>query len=277
MCRRDTTRFYLLINKEKELGRYYLGFFLGCAQSLMFSKESVATVRVLSLNGCTVVTPKDVKCCGMPASGYGRHEDVLEAAKHNIELFEQQHVETIVTDCATCGSTLKEYRTLLSSDPDWATRADAFSEKVRDISEFLAEIPLEKPQGRVDLRVTYHDPCHLRRAQGVWEAPRNLLKMIDGLEFVELPEANWCCGSAGTQLITHHETSLQVLKRKADNLGETEAEVVASGCPGCQMHLQVGIRRHRLKMTVTHPIELLARAYDTKSQRPHKKRLSKNS
>ena len=91
--------------------------------------------------------------------------------------------------------------------------------------------------------------------------------MIEGLEFVELPEANWCCGSAGTQLITHPETSLQVLKRKSDNLKETEADVVASGCPGCQMHLQVGIRRSRLKMKVTHPIELLARAYDAEQKK----------
>ncbi len=242
--------------------RYNVGFFLGCAQSLLFSKASAATVRVLSVNGCTVITPKEVKCCGMPAIGYGRHEEVVEGAKHNIELFERHRVEKIVTDCATCGSTLKEYGAILSNDSDWAQRAKTFSEKVRDISEFLTEIPLKKPAGRVDLRVTYHDPCHLRRAQGVWEAPRNLLKMIDGLDFVELPESNWCCGSAGSQLLTHHETSLQVLRRKTDNLEKTKAEVVASGCPGCQMHLQVGIRRGRLKMKVAHPMELLARAYD---------------
>ena len=252
-----------LPEKTQAIGdqHYRIGFFLGCAQSLMFSNESNATVQVLSINGCTVITPKELKCCGMPATGYGRLEEVLEAAKHNIELFEKQEVERIVTDCATCGSTLKEYAKLLSNDREWAERAKAFSAKVRDISEFLAEIPLKKPAGRLDLKVTYHDPCHLRRAQGVWEAPRKLLNMIDGLDFVELPEANWCCGSAGSQLITHHETSLQVLERKMDNVEATGAQVVTSGCPGCQMHLQVGVRRRRLNMRVTHPIELLAQAY----------------
>ncbi len=242
--------------------RYKVGFFLGCAQSLMFSDESKATVRVLSANGCTVITPRETKCCGMPAIGYGRHEEVVAAAKHNIELFEKQQVEKIVTDCATCGSTLKEYGAILSDEFDWADRARAFSEKVKDISEFLAGIPLRKPAGKLDLKVTYHDPCHLRRAQGVWQEPRKLLNTIDGLEFIELPESNWCCGSAGSQLITHHDTSVQVLDRKMDNVASTGAQVVASGCPGCQMHLQVGVRRRRLNMTVTHPIVLLAQAYD---------------
>ena len=238
-----------------------VGFFLGCAQSLIFADESAASVRVLARNGCTVVTPKETVCCGMPALGYGRQDLVREQARQNIALFEQSDVETIVTDCATCGSTLKDYGHLLANDPAWAERAAAFSHKVRDISEFLMSIPLEKPQGRIKARVTYHDPCHLRRAQGVWKQPRELLRMIDGLEFVELPEADWCCGLAGTQLITHYETSLKVLKRKTDNLATTRAEYVASGCPACQMQLNVGVRRQGLDVQVVHPITLLDRAY----------------
>ena len=135
----------------------------------------------------------------MPAHGYGRLDLVRKQAQHNIAEFESQDVDVIVTDCATCGSTLKEYGAYLKDDPEWAERAEAFSGKVKDVSEFLAEIPLEKPQGRVEARVTYHDPCHLRRAQRVWKQPRDLLKQIDGLEFVELGEADWCCGSAGPE------------------------------------------------------------------------------
>ena len=120
---------------------------------------------------------------------------------------------------------------LLADDPDWARAGAAFSRKVRDVSEFLMYIPLEKPQGRLEARVTYHDPCHLRRAQGVWKQPRALLQMIDGLEFVELPEADWCCGSAGSQLITHYETSLKVLDRKMDHLESTQAETDRLGLP----------------------------------------------
>jgi glycolate oxidase iron-sulfur subunit len=242
--------------------RFRVGFFLGCAQSLMFAMESAATVRVLARNGCTVVTPKETVCCGMPAAGYGRQDLVRKQARHNIALYEQSDLDVIVTDCATCGSTLKEYGNLLADDPAWAERAESFSKKVRDVSEFLASIPLEKPPGRIEARVTYHDPCHLRRGQGVWKQPRALLKMIDGLEFVELPEADWCCGSAGSQLITHYETSLQVLKRKMDNLESTHAEYIASGCPACQMQLNVGIRQRGLSVQVVHPVMLLDQAYE---------------
>lgn len=244
--------------------RYRVGFFLGCAQSLMFAAESAATVRVLARNHCTVITPKDVKCCGMPALGYGYKETVQDLARHNIALFEQAAVDVIVTDCATCGSTLKEYDQLLAEDPAWAERAAAFSRKVRDVNEFLMEIPLDKPAGRLETRVTYHDPCHLRRAQGVWEQPRALMQLIAGVEFIELPEADWCCGSAGTQLITHPQTSLKVLARKMNNLQTTEAQVVASGCPGCQMQLNVGVRQRGLRVEVVHPVMLLDRAYSQK-------------
>ncbi len=240
---------------------YRVGFFLGCAQSLMFAGESAATVRVLARNGCTVITPRDVQCCGMPARGYGRADLVQAQARHNIALFEKLNVDAIITDCATCGSTLKEYGSFLSVDDEWAPRAKDFSAKVYDISEFLARIPLLPPPGRVEGTVTYHDPCHLRRAQGVWKEPRQLLEMIDGLELREMPAADSCCGSAGSQLISHYETSLKVLKRETDNMAKTGADMVASGCPGCQMQLSVGIRRQGLEMKVVHPIELLDRAY----------------
>jgi len=240
--------------------RYQVGFFLGCAQSLLFAGESAATVRVLARNGCRVITPRDVECCGMPARGYGQLDQVRAQARHNIAVSERYPVDVVVTDCATCGSTLKEYNTLLEDDPEWAARAQVFNRKVRDVSEFLAEIPLEKPGGRLKARVTYHDPCHLRRAQHVWEQPRSLMTLIDGLEFVEMPESDWCCGSAGSQLITHYQTSIKVLDRKIEKLDGTGAQIVASGCPGCQMQLNAGIQRNGLEVRVAHPITLLDEA-----------------
>ena len=249
------------ITEAKGKAKYRAGFYLGCAQSLMFAEASAATVRVLARNGCTVVTPKDVVCCGMPAKGYGRIDLVRSQAQHNIALFEQANVDVIVTDCATCGSTLKEYGALLADDSAWASRASAFSKKVRDVSEFLAEIPLAKPRGRIEARVTYHDPCHLRRGQHVVKQPREILRAIDGITFVELPEADWCCGSAGSQLITHYETSTRVLDRKMENVAATGAQYLASGCPGCQMQLNVGLRRRGLDVKVVHPVQLLDEAY----------------
>ena len=241
--------------------RYRVGFFLGCAQSLLFAEQSAATVRVLVRNGCDVITPHDVECCGMPARGYGRLDLVERLARHNIAVFERWKLDAIVCDCATCGSTLKEYGSLLASDPGWAPRAEAFRRKIRDVSEFLAEIPLRPPARRVPKRVTYHDPCHLRRGQRVWKQPRALLSGIDGLDLVELPEADWCCGSAGSQLITHYETSLKVLNRKVDNIAHTGCHVVASGCPGCRMQLHAGAQRRGLDVEVVHPVQLLDEAY----------------
>ena len=252
------------VTESRGASRWRVGFFLGCAQSLLFASQSAATVRVLSRNGCTVIAPKEIVCCGMPARGYGRDDLVAEQARRNIAVFEQEKVDFVITDCATCGSMLKEYGDLLASDPAWGERAAAFSQKVRDISEFLGDeekIALEKPQGRLEARVTYHDPCHLRRGQGVWQEPRALLGKVNGLELVELPEADWCCGSAGSQLITHYDTSLKVLQRKMDNITATGAQFIASGCPGCQMQLNVGVRRSGLAVQVVHPVEILDRAY----------------
>ena len=187
------------VTEAKGESRYRVGFFLGCAQNILFAGDRAAAVRVLVRNGCTVITPKGSVCCGVPAAGYGRQDLVLKQARHNIALFERAGVDLIITDCATCGSTLKEYGQLLADDLEWKDRARTFSAKVRDVSEFLASIPIEKPTGRIERRVTYHDPCHLRRGQGIWSQPRALLKLINGISFVELPEADWCCGSAGSR------------------------------------------------------------------------------
>ena len=131
-------------------------------------------------------------------------------ARHNIDVLEKLDADVIATACATCGSTLKEYGPhLLAEDTEYSARARAFSTKVKDISEFLGTIPLHEPQPPLKTRVTYHDPCHLRRGQNVWREPRRLLQLA-GAELGELREANWCCGSAGTQAITHYEGSMQV-------------------------------------------------------------------
>ncbi len=245
-------------NSERQ---YRVGFFLGCFQSLVFAEGSAATVRVLAANGCQVVMPKDVKCCGMPHMGYGDVEEARALARHNIDLFGRLDVDVIVTDCATCGSTLKRYGShILAQDPEYVGRASAFSARVRDISEFLGSIPLREPEHPVRIRVTYHDPCHLGWGQNVRQQPRQLLQLA-GTELVEMKESDWCCGSAGTQVFTHYETSMRVLTRKIANAAATEAPVIATGCPGCQLQLGLGVQRTGLRASVLHPIQVLDRAY----------------
>ncbi len=240
--------------------RAHVAFFLGCIEGAMMGNGANATVEVLAENGCEVVIPKDVKCCGMPMVGYGFKDTAREMARHNIDLLLGLKVEAIITDCATCGSSLKEYAHWLEGDAEYAERAKQFAAKVRDISEFLVEIGIRPPQGRVAARVTYHDPCHLCRAQGVRQQPREVLRAA-GVELVEMAGADTCCGSAGTQLITHYHTSVGVLERKMENVAATEAEIVASGCPGCQMQLTLGVKRRGLKAKVAHPSQILAQAY----------------
>jgi glycolate oxidase iron-sulfur subunit len=240
--------------------RAHIAYFLGCVQGVMMAEGSKATVEVLAENGCDIVIPPNVKCCGMPMVGYGFKDEAREMARHNIDLLLGLNVDAIITDCATCGSSLKEYPHWLAGDPEYAERAEQFAAKIRDISEFLDEIGIRPPKGKVNARVTYHDPCHLCRAQGIREQPRQMLRAA-GVELVEMEGADTCCGSAGTQLITHYHTSVGVLETKMDNVSATEAEIIASGCPGCQMQLTVGTKRRGLDAKVVHPSQLLAQAY----------------
>jgi glycolate oxidase iron-sulfur subunit len=237
-----------------------VAYFLGCVQGVMMAEGSKATVDVLAENGCDIVIPANVKCCGMPMVGYGFKDEARDMARHNIDLLLGLNVDAIITDCATCGSSLKEYPHWLAGDPDYAGRAEAFAAKVRDISEFLVEIGIRPPKGKVEATVTYHDPCHLCRAQGIREQPREMLRAA-GVELVEMEGADTCCGSAGTQLITHYHTSIGVLESKMDGVSATGAGIVASGCPGCQMQLGLGVKRRGLDAEVLHPSQLLARAY----------------
>jgi glycolate oxidase iron-sulfur subunit len=245
---------------EQSVRRARVGFFLGCVQSLIFAEGSAATVRVLAENGCEVITPRQVKCCGMPANGYGDRETLRELARYNVDLFANLDVDAIITDCATCGSTLKEYPEFLAHDPDYAEKARAFAAKVQDVSAFLATIPLREPRQPLAVKVTYHDPCHLIRGQKVRNQPRQILA-LSGAELVEMREADVCCGSAGTKIVTHYETSVAILDKKIANVAATGADVVASGCPGCQLHLGLGARRAGLGVKVCHPVQLLDAAY----------------
>ncbi|MGA7731948.1 MAG: (Fe-S)-binding protein [Chloroflexia bacterium] len=241
--------------------RYRVGFFLGCVMSTVFAETSQATVRVLSENGCEVVTPKTQQCCGAPHAEEGDFESVKRFARHNIALFERYHVDYIICDCAACGAQTKEYAELLHDDPQWGIRARAFSAKVRDIMEFLGEIPLNAPRATLEQRVSYHEACHLCHVQKVREQPRRVLESIPGVELQPLQESDMCCGSAGVYNITHNDRSMLILDRKMANIETTEADVVLTGNPGCMLQLDYGRRASRSRKPVLHPVQLLDAAY----------------
>ncbi|MCM0082650.1 (Fe-S)-binding protein [Geomonas sp. Red32] len=231
------------------------GFFLGCVMSLVFSEASLATVELLSLLGYKVITPKDQKCCGAPNMLGHDAEGLQQAARFNTGLFSSHDLDFVVTDCGGCGAELKKYGHHLEGD----SKAAAFSAKVADISEILAGEAetlkgLLKP---LPVKVTYHDPCHIAHCQGIRSQPRSLIKLIPGIDFRELPEADACCGSAGTYNIEKPEMSERVLNRKVANIQQTGAEYLVTGNPGCLLQLKKALAESSPQVKVIHLTELL--------------------
>ncbi|HYX48262.1 MAG TPA: heterodisulfide reductase-related iron-sulfur binding cluster, partial [Ktedonobacteraceae bacterium] len=169
-----------------------------------------------------------------------------------------------IINSAGCGSNLKEYGHLLHDDPAYATRANAFSSKVKDISEFLMSIELNREMGSVNRTVTYHDACHLFHGQKIKLQPRELLHAIPGLTIVNLKESDWCCGSAGIYNITNQEMASQLLERKMNNILATDTHTVITGNPGCMMQIALGARKKGYELTVMHPVQLLDESYRAK-------------
>ena len=246
------------ITPAKGEERGTIGFFLGCVMSLIFSEASRATIELLSSLGYRVITPRNQVCCGAPNMLGGDLEGLKEDARTNIDIFSGYDVDFIVTDCGGCGAELKKYGHHLEHDG----AAAAFSAKVRDISQVLAmhAAELQAKLKPVDLRVTYHDPCHIAHCQGIRTQPRQLLKLIPGLQYSELAEADACCGSAGTYNIAKPEMSDRILQRKLDNIRASNAEVLVTSNPGCLLQLKKGLADQLPHVRLMHLTELLAKS-----------------
>ncbi len=207
-----------------------VAYFRGCGMEMMFPAAAAATRDILGTTTALIV--RDNPCCGMPHLAHGLRGDFLALAKENIDLFAD--VDIIVTDCGSCGGTLKRFGAYLAADPAWRDKAAAFSGKVMDLTEYLAKVGYQ-PRAKVDVPVTWHDPCHLVRGQGIRQQPRELLKATG--KFVELKEADRCCGGAGSFHIDYPDAAAQVLARKQANIEKTGAAIVVSGCPSCLVQL----------------------------------------
>jgi Fe-S oxidoreductase len=167
----------------------------------------------------------------------------------------------ILVNAAGCGVAMKEYKDLLKEDPEYADKAKEFSERVKDVSEFLAEKGIAAPTREVRARITYQDPCHLAHGQGVRAQPRSLLAQIPGLKLIEMRDSDRCCGSAGIYNITHPDISMQVLDEKMTNVRATEPEMIVTANAGCMLQLRLGARRAGMNVEVLHVMDLLDRAY----------------
>jgi glycolate dehydrogenase iron-sulfur subunit len=227
-----------------------VAFMQGCIQRVFFGDVNAATVRVLSAEGWEVHSPRQPRCCGALQIHAGVEDEALDLARATIAAYESYDV--IVANVAGCGSAMKDYGHLLGDDPAWAERAAAFSAKVRDVHELLAEHEPQAVRHPIQLRAAYHDACHLAHAQKVRAQPRELLRGIPGLELLEPAEWELCCGSAGIYNLLQPEAADQLGTRKAENLRATGAEAIAAANPGCALQ----ISRH-LDLPIYHPMTLL--------------------
>jgi len=241
--------------------RYRVAMLIGCAQDLIFSDVNRDTVEVLAQNGCEVITPPEQLCCGSLHAHNGELALARQLARRQIDQFPPGQFDAIISNAGGCGSHLKHYQQLLEDDPEYSERARLWDSRVKDIHEWLVQIGIRAPSTAPAQTVTYHESCHLAHGQKIVTQPRQLLSAIPNLKLVELPESNWCCGSAGIYNLIQPEMAGQLLERKLNHIRATGATTVATGNPGCLLQLVNGARQRGWELRVVHPVTLLAEAY----------------
>ena len=237
--------------------RARVGMLLGCVQREFFPGVNAATVRVLTAEGCEVVTPRAQGCCGALSLHAGRAAEAAAFAKRTISAFESLGVDAVVVNAAGCGSSMKDYADVLAGDPQWHERAERFSAKVRDISELLVELGPVAPRHPLPLVAAYHDACHLSHAQGVRLPPRQLLAAIPDLELREIAEADICCGSAGVYNLFQPDAARDLGDRKARHVLGTGAEVLVTANPGCLLQIQAAALRTGHSLALAHTVQVI--------------------
>jgi glycolate oxidase iron-sulfur subunit len=237
--------------------RAVVGMLTGCVQDVFFPQVNVATAGVLAAEGCDVIVPPGQGCCGALSLHGGRRAEAARFARQTIEAFERAAVDAVVVNSAGCGSAMKEYEHVLGDDPAWAARAAAFSARVRDFSEFLAELGPVASRAPLPLRIAYHDACHLAHAQRITAEPRTLLRAIPGVTLADIAEAGTCCGSAGIYSLVQPQAAAELGARKAAAVGATGADLLVSANPGCTLQIAQALAAAGRPMPVAHVAEVL--------------------
>jgi glycolate oxidase iron-sulfur subunit len=237
--------------------RARVGLLAGCVQRVFFQGVNEATVRVLTAEGCEVVVPPALGCCGALSVHAGRDDEARAFARRAITELERAQVDAVVVNAAGCGSSMKEWGRLLRDDPAWAARAAAMAAKTRDVNEYLAALGPVAPRHPLRARVAYHDACHLAHAQGIRSQPRALLGAIPGLELVELADADQCCGSAGIYNLVEPSSAREIGLRKIESVLGAAPELLVSANPGCSLQIAMLLCERGQSVPTAHPIEVL--------------------
>ncbi|OEH84480.1 hypothetical protein BHU72_09750 [Desulfuribacillus stibiiarsenatis] len=244
-----------------------VALFTGCSMNYIYPNVGKSIVEILNANGVDVVIPKDQSCCGAPIYIHGDRKAAIGMAKGNIAAMNKHDdIEAIITGCGTCGSQWQKYFPEMMEDQPEAEKSKEYSKKVYDIAYFLTDILQIDTSllGEVNRTVTYHDPCHLKRGMNVYKEPRQLLKSIPGLKFVEMKNADRCCGGAGSFSLTHFDLSMDIHKHKTEALKASGADTVVTGCGSCMMQFADGHDQAKIEVPIMHTMEVLAESYRNK-------------
>lgn len=241
-----------------------VGLFRGCIMDILFTETNINTVRLLNAAGFDVVIPESQNCCGALHAHSGEQSDAKELAKRNIRAFKEAGVDWIISNAGGCGAMLVDYGHLLHDEPEWKADAAWFASRTVDISKILADkgnLPqsLGKSAEEQTIKITYQDSCHLRNVMRSSDAPRKLMRRVEGAQFVELFEADRCCGSAGIYNLTQPEMAGNILDHKMEHVKKTEAHVLLTSNPGCLLQMKHGIEKHGMsqEMQAMHVVDFL--------------------
>ena len=233
-----------------------IGYFVGCGIDIINQDAGHATLQLLKKIGASVHVLENC-CCGLPAWSYGDLKAAQKLAAKNLSILTSDQFDLVVTDCSSCASFLKKYGQLFAESDQQLKKAEVVSARVKDMVQLIHSMEVYAPSSNPALSVTYHHPCHASRGQGLIKEPAEILGRLPGVEYRPLPEADWCCGGAGSYAFGHYELSQQVLDRKMENLKKTGADLLVTSCPACIIHLLYGVRKHGLNTKVCHISELI--------------------
>jgi len=249
--------------RPKAAAKMKVAFFTGDSLNYFYPDAGLDLIEVLTANDIEVHIPKGQSCCGVPVLVHGDVETVRTLARKNLDEFEKTGCEYLITGCGSCGGAWQhDYVDIMATDPVYGPKAEYWAKRTHDISTFLTKvIRFRKPKGQLNTVVTYHDSCHLKKSMKVFAEPREILKSIPGVTFKEMSSPDNCCGSGGSYVISHYDTSSSIGRKKAEDINKTGADTVSVGCPACMMQLLDNVNRFGKDQKISHYISLLAEAY----------------
>ncbi|WP_457756147.1 (Fe-S)-binding protein [Thermodesulfatator indicus] len=249
-------------NFIKKHSQDYL-FFTGCSLNFFYPSIGEAVLKIFEINGIDIVLPEEHICCGTPMMVHGELKTAKELAMKNLELFERYNPKHIVTACASCTNTLKnEYLFLFKDDSEKLKLAEKWSKKIIEFSQFLSSNQnLKEFSKKLSYKVTYHDPCHLKKGLKIYQEPRKILNQIRGISFIEMENADFCCGNGGSYYLFYPDVSFKILEKKVSSIENSGANIVVTTCPACILQLSEGAIKFNKTYKVKHLAEIVLEAY----------------